>query len=139
MPEPSLIARLQGAAPPLRSSILVDHVISGLCKALHLDSPALVNGRSRFAELGIDSRRALELKEDLEEELGCALPTTLFFNYPTPERLAAYVIDQALGLGTATPATGADAASVAAAAQADPADADDIDAQMRSTFAKYGV
>ncbi|MBA3772882.1 MAG: acyl carrier protein [Ramlibacter sp.] len=139
MPDQLLIARLHSAVPSLRTAVLVDHVIARLCEALHLDSPALANSRSRFTELGIDSKRALELKEDLEEELGCALPTTLFFNYPTPERLAAFVIEQALGLETSTPAGGLDPPHVTDSTQADPAESGDFDAHMRRTFEKYGI
>ena len=46
-----------------------------------------------FAELGMDSLMALELRRQLARDLACALPTTIAFEYPTVEQLAGYLLE----------------------------------------------
>ena len=55
------------------------------------EEPAPTTG---FTALGMDSLMALELRRHLEEELDRALPATLAFEYPTVEKLAAYLLDE---------------------------------------------
>jgi acyl carrier protein len=88
--------RLTTAAPLARTGLLVETVLQVLVDELGCD-PNELHPRSRFETLGIDSKRALEFKEVLEEELGCALRTTLLFDYPSPESLAAHVVNVAFG------------------------------------------
>ncbi|MBG86586.1 MAG: hypothetical protein CMO80_06765 [Verrucomicrobiales bacterium] len=47
-----------------------------------------------FFDLGIDSLTALELKTQLERDLGFELPTTLIFDYPTPAALLGHLSDK---------------------------------------------
>jgi acyl carrier protein len=46
-----------------------------------------------FADLGMDSLMALELRRYLEHNLQCQLPTTIAFEYPTVDELADYLLD----------------------------------------------
>jgi acyl carrier protein len=118
--------------------LLVDDIIARLCAALYLDNAATISHSARFTELGIDSRRALELKEELEADLGCTLQTTLLFDYPTPERLATFIVDTVLG-----PREHRHDAPVESAGGVEPKPAQegdaDFDALMRRTFEKYGL
>ncbi|MCC9640779.1 AMP-binding protein [Rhodopirellula sp. JC740] len=50
-----------------------------------------------FAETGMDSLTAVELSSELEDWLGIELTPVLAFNYPTPERLAAYLAETLAG------------------------------------------
>ncbi|WP_163781753.1 acyl carrier protein [Myxococcus vastator] len=88
--------RLTPAAPSARQALLVEAILQFLCDELGCD-PNELHPRSRFETLGIDSKRALEFKEVLEEELGCALRTTLLFDFPSPESLAGHVVGVAFG------------------------------------------
>ena len=47
-----------------------------------------------FAELGLDSLMAVELKKLVEETFGRQLSATVVFNYPSISRLAAHLIGQ---------------------------------------------
>lgn len=88
--------RLTAAPASARTNLLVESILRTLGDELGVDEREL-HPRSRFENLGVDSKRALEFKELLEEELGCALRTTLLFDYPSPESLAAYVVSVAFG------------------------------------------
>ena len=52
-----------------------------------------------FFDLGIDSLTGLEIKTQLERELGFKLPTTLIFDYPTPVALLGYLRNKVAGNG----------------------------------------
>jgi acyl carrier protein len=56
-------------------------------------APDSVDAREEFVRYGLDSAAAVELIGDLEDWLGCALPTTLAWDFPTVEKMAAYLAD----------------------------------------------
>lgn len=134
----ALRRRIEAAAVPLRRALVVDHVLGALREALALDPHESLDAQVRFAALGIDSRRALELKEDLDDALGCVLPTTLFFDHPTPERLAAFVVERLFGVAAAAPPAGAAAARDAPGDESENDD-EDLDAALARTLRKYDL
>lgn len=118
--------------------MLVEAILRTLCDELGVDGNEL-HPRSRFEHLGVDSKRALEFKELLEEELGCPLRTTLLFDYPSPESLAAYVVSVAFG------STEGDARASGEDAVGEPRDEgtpealESIEEQLRKKLEKYEV
>ena len=58
-----------------------------------------------FADLGLDSLMAVELKKLVEESFQRRLPATVVFNYPTVDRLANFLMGEA----AAVPAPNLDA------------------------------
>ncbi len=56
----------------------------------------LPDSATGFANLGVDSLMALELRQQLEQTLHCSLPTTIAFEYPTVNALATYLLDDVL-------------------------------------------
>ncbi|TXL83161.1 type I polyketide synthase, partial [Streptomyces sp. IB2014 016-6] len=67
---------------------LVTLVVSHAAVALgHSDGTSLLPHRP-FRELGIGSLTAVELRNSLARAIGSALPTTVVFDYPTPQELA---------------------------------------------------
>jgi acyl carrier protein len=46
-----------------------------------------------FFELGMDSLTSVELRNFLQSALGCQIPLTLTFDYPTIERLAEHLLN----------------------------------------------
>lgn len=130
-----LLDRVRSAPPVLRRRVLMDFVIAQLNEALGTEEGEAFHARSRFEEMGISSMQALEFKELLEQELHCSLQTTLMFDYPTPERLAGFIVDHVLGLGQA-----AEAAPAGARAEPPPPVAgpeEDIEERMRRKLAQY--
>jgi len=136
-PSPLRLAdRLAAALPAARPRVLVEFILQTLRDELVIEGDEL-HPRARFESLGIDSKRALEFKELLEEELGCTLRTTLMFDYPTPESLAAYIVQVAFGAPQ-------DTAAPAPERPADPGDeslseSQSIDEQLRRKLAQYDV
>jgi acyl carrier protein len=71
---------------------MLRYVQQKLAKILNLSSAEQIEPRQRFFDLGLDSLIAIELKHDLEKNLGRTLPNTLLFDYPTLEALVDYLL-----------------------------------------------
>lgn len=145
----SIRRRLLDGPPAARHRELVSFIVAELREALDMDAGEELHARSRFTDLGVDSKRALEFKEFLEQELECSLRTTLIFDYPTPDALAGYILRTAFGAGpagsdppTPTPspaAAGAPAAETGPAAGDGTAEASSDEELLRAKLEKYGV
>lgn len=88
------------AAAPVaeRRALLTAHVQAQLAQVLgHGDKEAVPLARG-FAELGLDSLTSLELRNQLQNTLGCKLPSTLAFDYPTVEALVDHLVKEVLGI-----------------------------------------
>ncbi|MDC0708899.1 acyl carrier protein [Stigmatella sp. ncwal1] len=128
--------RLTAASPAARTNMLVESILRALCDELGVDESEL-HPRSRFEHLGVDSKRALEFKELLEEELGCPLRTTLLFDYPSPESLAAYVVSVAFGDTEGDARASGEEAIRAPQDDGAPASLESIEEQLRKKLEKY--
>src|SRR6185369_4588709 len=65
-------------------------------------NPGALDGRRGFAEQGLDSLMAVELRNRLQRELGVTLSATLGFDHPTVERLVAHLLADVLKLDDRT-------------------------------------
>ncbi|MFD3486315.1 SDR family NAD(P)-dependent oxidoreductase [Streptomyces sp. NPDC058665] len=62
----------------------------------HLSTDTVEVGQA-FRELGMDSTMAVQLRQNLVDVTGLALPETVVFDHPSPSRLARRLIELALG------------------------------------------
>jgi acyl transferase domain-containing protein len=104
---PSLRQRLSEAPPERREELLKDFVQSAVSRVLGHAPGALPGGRG-FADLGMDSLGAIELRTHLEQALECRLPATLAFDYPTVEALVAHLRGSLLAVPAAAAPGGTD-------------------------------
>ena len=65
-------------------------LIEELARRMEVD-PQLIDPRQPLERYGLDSLNALRLAVELEERIGCKLPTTLVWDYPSIESLARYL------------------------------------------------
>ena len=82
--------RLLAIAPTQREGWLVRELERALSTALLLDAP--IDPRRGFAELGLDSLAALELKRELEVQLDRPLSATLLLDHPSLNALASQLL-----------------------------------------------
>ncbi|MCK2241767.1 MULTISPECIES: type I polyketide synthase [unclassified Crossiella] len=86
-----LTARLARLSEVDQLRVLVDVVRAEAAAVLGHDSPAELNERRAFRDLGFDSLGAIELRRRLGKLTGRPLSNTMVFDHPTPEALAKYV------------------------------------------------
>jgi NADPH:quinone reductase-like Zn-dependent oxidoreductase len=79
-------------------AILKSHVESAASRALGATSGRSLDPLRPLHELGLDSLTSVELRNALATSLGCSLPATLLFDYPTIESLAHYLAKNVLNL-----------------------------------------
>ena len=91
---PSIFRQQLAVMPPeKRRQVLEAHVEAQIAQVLGLQLAEL-DWQTGFFDLGLDSLTALELKNSLQASLGCVLPSTLTFDYPTVAELLDYLATQ---------------------------------------------
>ncbi|WP_375296001.1 SDR family NAD(P)-dependent oxidoreductase [Saccharothrix sp.] len=97
----SLAQRLAEVPAERRDEVVLEVVLARVAAVLgYARAEQLPAGRA-FKDLGFDSLTALDLRNQLSAATGLRLPATLVFDYPTPDALAAHLLDQLSG-STAT-------------------------------------
>ncbi|MEV6908285.1 SDR family NAD(P)-dependent oxidoreductase [Amycolatopsis sp. NPDC051071] len=87
----SLADRLAELSPDEQRASVAELVTRQVVAVLgHRDDSAVRHG-SAFRDLGFDSLTAVELRNRLVEATGLRLPTSLVFDYPSPEELASHL------------------------------------------------
>ncbi|AKT41315.1 type I polyketide synthase [Chondromyces crocatus] len=103
-----VVRRLRTASPARRRHLLATHVASEVARVLGFDPARPLDPALGFFELGMDSLLSVELRGRLQKSLGCALPTTVAFDYPSVDALTAHLARNVLDLeGRAPPITAA--------------------------------
>ena len=89
--EQGLPDRLAGLTTAERSQALVELVREHVAAVLGHATATDIGPEQSFSTLGFDSLTAVELRNQLAEITGVRLPTTLVFDYPSPESLAGFL------------------------------------------------
>jgi acyl carrier protein len=85
--------------------MVLDLVRTHVAGVLGHASPEAIDARRAFKSLGFDSLGAVELRNQLAQATGIALPSTLIFDHPNPSAVVDYLLGQAAPSGS--PANGA--------------------------------
>jgi len=89
----TFIETLRKAPARDRRSLLLNHVRSQVDQVLCIKTTGTKQG---FFEMGMDSLTSVELKNRLQTTLGCKLPSTVAFEFPTIEALVDYLAKENL-------------------------------------------
>ncbi|AKT40699.1 type I polyketide synthase [Chondromyces crocatus] len=88
-----LVRKLGAATPTERQSLLLDHVATEVATVLGRDPTQPLDPNRGFADLGMDSLMAVELKNRLQASLERPLSPTLIFNHPSVTQLADHLVE----------------------------------------------
>jgi NAD(P)-dependent dehydrogenase (short-subunit alcohol dehydrogenase family) len=97
--ESGLLASLAGLSEAEQTRSLLELVRNQVALVLGYDSPAAVEARRPFQDLGFDSVASVELRTALSKLVGKRLPATLVFDYANPTVLAQYLRSEVCGSG----------------------------------------
>jgi myxalamid-type polyketide synthase MxaC len=98
-----LLRQLQDTAPSKRRDLLTRHIQSEVTRILGFNLNRAVDTQQGFFEMGMDSLTSVELKDRLEQHLGCVLHATVVFEYSSVKALAEYLENELFGFDTAEP------------------------------------
>jgi NAD(P)-dependent dehydrogenase (short-subunit alcohol dehydrogenase family)/acyl carrier protein len=95
----SLLQQLQAlSSPEKQREMLTDYVRQVTAEVMGFDKSRVLNTREGFFKMGMDSLMTVQLRTRLESTLGCSLPPTIAFEYPTISQLAGYILQDVLHL-----------------------------------------
>ncbi|MFT7691649.1 MAG: acyl transferase domain-containing protein/acyl carrier protein [Candidatus Latescibacterota bacterium] len=98
---PALAQELAEVPAGERRDYLLAHAQVQVAAVLGLQTPQDIDVQLGFFDLGMDSLTSIELKNQLQTSLGCSLPATLLFKYPTIDKLVDYLVAEVLELDIA--------------------------------------
>ncbi|MEV8410687.1 type I polyketide synthase, partial [Streptomyces niveus] len=136
----SLEERLEAMRPGEKAPYLLEFVRTHVATVLGHDGPRDIEPGRGFAELGVDSLAALELRNLLAERAEVRLPATLVFDHPTPKAIADLLHEELVGEPEAVSPLEAEFASIEAAlASGDPAGQEygQVLARLRALTARW--
>ncbi|MEU2987804.1 type I polyketide synthase [Micromonospora aurantiaca] len=117
-----LLAGLRALPDDERRAALLEMVRVDAAKVLGHPSADAIETDRGFLDLGFDSLTAVELRNLLTAATGHDLPTTVVFDYPTPDGLAGHLYEQLFAGGEGDDGDGGDEESVRRALAAIPLD-----------------
>ncbi|KPA15487.1 polyketide synthase family protein [Candidatus Magnetomorum sp. HK-1] len=88
--------KLTNALPGEAKKILLSYIRTILAGILGIMKPEQIHLRERLFDAGMDSLMAIELKNQLESDLGHSFRNSLLFDYPTVESLVEYLFHEVL-------------------------------------------
>jgi acyl transferase domain-containing protein/short-subunit dehydrogenase/acyl carrier protein len=102
--EGGVLAQQLAATPEERRDAVAVELVSGhVAAVLGHGAAGDVDPARAFQDLGFDSLASVELRNRLAHASGLRLPATLVFDYPTPEAVAAFLLERIDGAATRSP------------------------------------
>jgi acyl transferase domain-containing protein/acyl carrier protein len=89
---PPVLRQLRELAARDRLDFLVAYVQERVGEVLRFDGQSPPEPQLGFFDLGLDSLTAVELKNCIESQLACPLPSSVAFDYPNVEALAGHLL-----------------------------------------------
>lgn len=89
----SLTQRLAELSSTAQQALLTELITEHLAATLGHSDPATIDTEDTFADLGMDSLSAIELRNRLKAVTGLTLSPTVVFDHPTPISLAGYLAE----------------------------------------------
>ena len=86
-----------------RHALLTRHVAAQVATVLGFSASTAIDRKQGFFDMGMDSLTSIELRNRLRTSLGCALPSTLAFDFPSVTALVDYLAKEVLGQVDASP------------------------------------
>ncbi|HRI68142.1 MAG TPA: SDR family NAD(P)-dependent oxidoreductase, partial [Polyangium sp.] len=88
--------RWRGLSTEEARPALLDLVRKTVARTLGLPDPQSLDAHRGFAEQGLDSLMAVEVRNEIQKQLDVALSATLAFDHPTVERLVTHLLTEVL-------------------------------------------
>ncbi|WP_410639156.1 type I polyketide synthase [Amycolatopsis sp. lyj-346] len=107
--EATLHEELVGLEPPERRDALLQLVRTVAAELLGYGEPGDIEPSQAFRDMGVDSLAAVEVRNVLGERTGLRLPSTLVFDHPTSQAVAAHLHRELFGDEAEAPASAEEA------------------------------
>ncbi|MDX9860534.1 MAG: type I polyketide synthase [Rhodospirillales bacterium] len=109
-----IVAELRAVLPAERRAHMRDYLQALARETLGYGEAEPMEFDRPLVEQGFDSLMSVDMRNRLNKGLGCALPASLLFDYPTLDKIAGYLLDHALRIDEEQPtaAAGSTAESV---------------------------
>ena len=81
-----------------RRDLLISHISLRVSAVLALSTDEIVSPQQGFFDMGMDSLTSTELRNLLQTDFNCSIPTTITFRFPNVETLADYLLQEVLNI-----------------------------------------
>ncbi|MDM8548419.1 SDR family NAD(P)-dependent oxidoreductase [Desulfobacterales bacterium HSG2] len=93
---PDILSWLRHSPHEQRYEMLLSHIRDMASRVAGQE----IRTEKLFMDQGFDSLMSVEMRNSLRKELGVALPVSVIFDYPTLEKITAYLLEDVLEYGT---------------------------------------
>ncbi|MFY0523910.1 type I polyketide synthase [Archangium gephyra] len=134
-PRHPIAERLKAALPHERPQVLASSLQEEVARILRLE-PTQLDWRQGFAEMGMDSLMAIELRNVLQKGLGVSVPATVALDHPTIDFLVQHLLENVLKLEVQEPRAKAPETKPVPAAEPEGPLAESLDALSDAELAR---
>jgi acyl carrier protein/NADP-dependent 3-hydroxy acid dehydrogenase YdfG len=100
-----LLQKLESVPDDDRYGVVVEYLCEEVARTLGIPATQITDVSQGLFDMGMDSLMSVELKGHIEAAVGCPMPSTLTFNYPSIQALAEFLTVEVLAADTAATET----------------------------------